>query len=150
MEIFFINHSLKVFMPKLREKIKGKLGERKGFDEIKDTLLSVIKDILESIKRSFLVNIELMCKVAGVGTVANYEYKKDDIPKEEDVEEEEESTKKLRAIMEKIIGKVKDRIISVLESKNLNTFQFEGGTDSIPGLSFISDLNFKVIITLQK
>ncbi len=56
---------------KLKEKIKGKLGEKKTFDEIKDTLLKVIKDILESIKRSFLLNIELTCKIAGVGTVVN-------------------------------------------------------------------------------
>jgi len=134
---------------KLKEKIKGKLGERKGFDEIKDTLLKVIKGILDSIARSFYVTVEITCKLAGMGTVANFEYQKDELPSDEGEEEAEEDTKKLRVILEKIVGKVKDRIIQALTSKNLNTFEFTGGTESIPGLSVITDLNFRVIITLQ-
>ena len=131
---------------KIKEMIKEKVKSKKGFDEIRDALLRAIKDILDSIVRSFVVNIEITCKIAGVGTIATFEYQKDDIPSEESVEEE---SSKLENFLKKLLEKAKDRIIDVIKSKNLGALEFAAGTESIPGISWITEVNFKVIINLK-
>ncbi|KKM83378.1 hypothetical protein LCGC14_1310060 [marine sediment metagenome] len=131
---------------KIKEMIKEKVKSKKGFDEIRDALLRAIKDILDSIVRSFVVNIEITCKIAGVGTIATFEYQKDDIPSEESVEEE---SSKLENFLKKLLEKAKDRIIDVIKSKNLGALEFAAGTESIPGISWITEVNFKVTINLQ-
>ena len=131
---------------KIKEMIKEKVKSKKGFDEIRDALLMAIKDILDSIVRSFVVNIEITCKIAGVGTIATFEYQKDDIPSSESVEEE---PSKLENFLKKLLEKAKDRIIDVIKSKNLGALEFAAGTESIPGISWITEVNFKVIINLK-
>ncbi len=131
---------------KIKEMIKEKVKSKKGFDEIRDALLRAIKDILDSIVRSFVVNIEITCKISGVGTIATYEYQKDDIPSAESVEEE---SSKLENFLKKLLEKAKDRIIDVIKSKNLGALEFAAGTESIPGISWITEVNFKVTINLQ-
>ncbi len=131
---------------KIKEMIKEKVKSKKGFDEIRDALLRAIKDILDSIIRSFVVNIEITCKIAGVGTIATFEYQKDDILSEESVEEE---SSKLENFLKKLLEKAKDRIIDVIKSKNLGALEFAAGTESIPGISWITEVNFKVTINLQ-
>ena len=131
---------------KIKEMIKEKVKSKKEFDEIRDVLLRAIKEILDSIVRSFVVNIEITCKIAGVGTIATFEYQKDDIPSEESVEEE---SSKLENFLKKLLEKAKDRIIDVIKSKNLGALEFAAGTESIPGISWITEVNFKVTINLQ-
>jgi hypothetical protein len=131
---------------KIKDMIKEKVKAKKGFDEIRDAVLRAIKDILDSIVRSFIVNIEITCKIAGVGSIATFEYQKDDIPIEEDVEG---SSDKLEVFLKKLLNKAKDRIIDVIQSKNLGAFEFSAGTESIPAISWITDINFKVTINLQ-
>ena len=131
---------------KIKEMIKEKVKSKKGFDEIRDALLRAIKDILDSIVRSFVLNIEITCKIAGVGTIATFEYQKDDIPSEEDADEE---SSKLENFLKKLLEKAKDRIIDVIKSKNLGALEFAAGTESIPGISWITEVNFKVIINLK-
>ncbi|HEC38941.1 hypothetical protein LCGC14_0732370 [marine sediment metagenome] len=131
---------------KIKEKIKEKIKSSKGFDEIRDALLRAIKDILDSIVRSFVVNIEITCKIAGVGTIATFEYQKDDIPS---VESGEEESSKLENFLKKLLEKAKDRIIDVIKSKNLGALEFTAGTESIPGISWLTEVNFKVTIDLK-
>jgi len=131
---------------KIKEKIKEKVKSKKGFDEIRGALLRAIKDILDSIVRSFVVNLEITCKIAGVGAIATFEYQKDDIPSEENVDEE---SSKLENFLKKLLDKAKDRIIDVMKSKNLGAFEFTAGTESIPAISWITEVNFKVTINLQ-
>jgi len=131
---------------KIKEMIKEKVKSKKGFDEIKDALLRAIKDILDSIVRSFVVNLEITCKIAGVGAIANFEYQKDDIPDEESVDEE---SSKLENFLKKLLEKAKERIIDVMKSQNLGAFEFTAGTESIPAISWVTDINFRVIINLK-
>lgn len=131
---------------KIKDMIKEKVKSKKGFDEIRGAILRAIKDILDSIVRSFVVNIEITCKIAGVGTIATFEYQKDDIPNEENVDEE---SSKLENFLKKLLDKAKDRIIDVMKSKNLGAFEFTAGTESIPGISWITEVNFRVNINLQ-
>ncbi len=132
--------------PHIKEKIKEKIKSKKGFDEIRAAILRAIKDILENIARSFVLNIEITCKIAGVGTVANFEYQKDDIPNEES---EDEESNKLEKFLKKLFEKAKDRIIEVIKSQNLGALEFNAGTSSLPAISAVTDLNFKVTINLQ-
>ena len=131
---------------KIKEMIKEKVKSKKGFDEIRDALLRAIKDILDSIVRSFVVNIEITCKISGVGTIATFEYQKDDIPSEES---EGEESSKLENFLKQLLEKAKDRIIDVIKSKNLGALEFAAGTENIPGISWITEVNFKVIINLK-
>ncbi len=131
---------------KIKEMIKEKAKSKKGFDEIRGAILRAIKDILDSIVRSFVVNLEITCKIAGVGAIATFEYQKDDIPSEENVDEE---SSKLENFLKKLLEKAKDRIIDVMKSKNLGAFEFTAGTESIPAISWITEVNFKVTINLQ-
>ncbi len=131
---------------KIKEMIKEKAKSKKGFDEIKSALLRAIKDILDSITRNFVVNLEITCKIAGVGTVATFEYQREDLLSEENVEEE---SSKLEKFLKKLLEKAKDRIIDVMKSQNLGSFEFTAGTESIPAISWITDVNFKVNINLQ-
>ncbi|HEC36900.1 hypothetical protein LCGC14_1699140 [marine sediment metagenome] len=130
---------------KFKDMITEKVKDKKGFDEIREALLRAIKDILDSIVRSFVINIEITCKIAGMGTIATFEYQKDDIPIGEDVG----SSDKLEIFLKKLFNKAKDRIIDVIQSKNLGALEFSAGTESIPAISWITDVNFKVIINLK-
>jgi len=131
----------------IKDKNAEKKSTKKGFDEMREALMRSIKEILDSIARNFVLNIEISCKIAGVGSIATFEYQKDDIPSEEHLEEE--NTDKLEGVFKKLLSKAKDRIIEALKSKNLGTFEFSAGTESIQAISWLTDVNFKVTINLQ-
>ena len=131
----------------IRDRISEKRTTKRGFDEIHEALLMVMKDILASIPRKFTINIEITCKIAGVGATATFEHDKDDIPSKESLKEN--LNEKLEAFLDKLLSKAKERIIDVLNSENLITFEVSAGTESIPAISWITDVNFKVTINLK-
>lgn len=130
----------------IRDRISEKRTTKRGFDEIHEALLRGIKDILDSITRNYTVNIEITCKIAGVGTIATFEHDKNDISS---VELKENSPEKLEAFLKKLLSKAKDRVIDVLNSEDLVTLEISAGTESIPAISWITDVNFKVTINLK-
>ena len=134
-------------MGKIRDKIAERRTSKKGFDEIQEALLRAIRGILEPIDKDFTINIEITCKIAGVGATAIFEHSKKDIPSDDNMEDE--NTKKLEEFLKKLLSKAQDRIKEVLNSKNLVSLEFSAGTESIPTISWISNVNFKVTINLK-
>jgi len=133
-------------MGKIRDKIAEKRASGKGFDEIHEALLRAIRDILEPIKRNYTLEIEITCKIAGVGSIATFEHQKKDISSYKNLEE---NGKKLVEFLKKKFSNAKERINDVLESENLVKFELSAGTESIPAISWITEINFKVTINLQ-
>ncbi|KKL94005.1 hypothetical protein LCGC14_1869040, partial [marine sediment metagenome] len=51
--------------------------------------MKAIKGILAQIKKNYEITINITCKIAGVGTVASFEFLKSEIEEEEESEETE-------------------------------------------------------------
>ncbi len=131
--------------------IRDKLLERKdkdreGIEQFKNAAIKAIKGILATIKKNYEININLTCKIAGVGTTASFEYLKSEI--EEEKEEETESSKKIVEFLKKRIEKAKERIIHLLQAKNLTVLTFSASTEKIPLISWITDVDLEVTIKL--
>jgi len=61
----------------------------------------------------------------------------------------DEESSKLENFLKKLLEKAKERIIDVMKSQNLGAFEFTAGTESIPAISWVTDINFRVIINLK-
>ncbi len=109
--------------------------------------MKAIKGILAQIKKNYEITINITCKIAGVGTVASFEFLKSEIEEEEE-SEETESSKKIVEFLKKRIEKAKDRIIKLLQAKNLTVLTFAASTEKIPFISMITDLDLEVTIRL--
>ena len=140
-----------IFMPKgpIRDKLSTlKEKDKPGFEQIKKAALKAIKGILAQIKRNYEVVMNITCIIAGVGTVGTFEFLKSEVETEEDEEEEEESTKKIVEVLKKKIEKARDKIIHLLMSKNLTIATFTATTESIPYISWISNVAIEVTVKL--
>ena len=109
-----------IYMSKrpVRDKLsRGKEEDKERIAPLRNAAIKAIKGILAAVKRNYEITMILTCKIVGVGTVATFEYLKSDI--EEENEEETESTMKIVEVLKKKIEKAKERIIKLLEAKNL-------------------------------
>ncbi len=132
----------------IRDKLSAvKDKEKPGIGHLKDAAIKAIKGILSQIKKNYEVVMNITCIIAGVGTVGTFEFLKSEIEAEEE-EEEEESTKKIVEMLKKRIEKAKDRIIKTLMAKNLTFLTFTATTESIPYISWISNVAIEVTVKL--
>ncbi|HDZ18921.1 hypothetical protein LCGC14_1539640 [marine sediment metagenome] len=131
----------------IRDKLLGgKDEDKEGFENIKNGIIKIIKGILAAIKKNYEVNINITCKIAGVGIVASFEFLKSEIEEEE--REETESSKKIVEFLKQRIEKAKDKIINLLLAKNLTVLTFSASTEKIPIISSITDVDLEVTIKL--
>ncbi len=131
----------------IRDKLlRGKDEDEDGSENLKNAVVKAIKGILAAIKKNYEITINITCKIAGVGTVASFEFLKSEIEEEES--EETESSKKIVEFLKKRIEKAKDRIIKLLQAKNLTILTFSASTEKIPFISAITDVEIEVIIKL--
>ncbi len=131
----------------IRDKLLGgKDEDKEGFENIKNAIIKAIKGILAAIKKNYEITIDITCKIAGVGIIASFEFLKSEIEEEE--REETESSKKIVEFLKKRIEKAKERIIKLLQAKNLTILTFSASTEKIPFISAITDLDLEVTIKL--
>ena len=128
----------------IRDKIKG--GRDDDISPLKNAAIKAIKGMVLAIKRNFEVTMVITSKIVGMGTVSTFEFLKSEI--EQENEEETESTRKIAEVLKARIEKAKERIIKLLEAKNLTNLTFSVGTETIPYLSSITDINIEITISL--
>jgi len=138
-----------VFMSKkiIRDKLlAGKDKDKPGIEQLKNAAIKAIKGILAAIKKNYEIEMNITCIIAGVGTISTFEFLKSEIEAEEG--EETESTKKIVELLKKKIEKAKERIIKIIMAKNLTILTFTATTESIPYISWISNVAIEVTIKL--
>ena len=131
----------------IRDKLLGeKDEEHEGFEHLRNATIKALKGILAAIKKNYQVKMNITCKIVGVGTVATFEYLKKEI--EADQEEETESSRKIVEMLEQRIEKAKERLIKLIEAKNLTNLTLTASMEKIPYISWITDVSIEVIIKL--
>ncbi len=131
----------------IRDKIlPGKDKEKPGIEQLKNAAKKAIKGVLAAVKKNYEIEMHITCIIAGVGTVATFEFLKSEIEEEE--EEGTESTKKIVELLKNKIEKAKERIVTSIEAKNLTILTFTATTESIPYISWISNVAIEVTIKL--
>jgi len=127
--------------------VKDKDKDKPGIEQLKNAAIKAIKGILAAIKKNYEIEMHITCIIAGVGTVSTFEFLKSEIEVEEE-EEETESTKKIVELLKKKIEKARDRIVKAIMAKNLTILTFTATTESIPYISWISNVAIEVTIKL--
>ena len=118
-------------MPSLRDKLGGDKDEDiERIEHLRNAIIKALKGILSAIKKNYSVIMNIKCLIAGVGTVAKFEYLKKEI--EADQEPETETSRKIVELLEKRIGKAKDRLINLIEAKNLSNLILTASLEKIP------------------
>ncbi len=133
----------------IRDKILGaKDEEEEGIDHLKNAIIRAMKGILTAVKKNYKVKLDITCKIIGMGTILSYEFLKNEF--EVDQEEETESSRKIVELFESRIEKARERIIKLIETKNLANLVITLSTEKIPYISWITDIDIKVTINLIK
>ena len=132
----------------IRNKLLGKEEDQPGIEQLRDAAIKAIKGILAIIKKHYEIEMNITCIIAGVGTVSTFQFLKSEIEAEIEKEEENESTKKIVEFLKKKIEKAKEKIISLIDAKNLTILTLTATTESIPYISWITNVAIKVTIKL--